>query len=409
MSGPARDPIAITALSSFSGFGAGASVFAEALMSGRSSIAPVASFDTSAAQAHLASEIKDFDAAQYIAPAKLRRIDRIGRLAVAACGVALKDAGLVSATGHDDVGIAIGSNTSGVHSLVDYLDRLRTLGPPGASALDFSNTVGNAAASLCGIEFSMRGPNVTLSYKEASSFSAVAYAASLIRAGRARAMVTGGVDDIEPMLFDVHDRFGALATDRGDGEASRPFDRRRNGFVMGTGAFMILIEQAAAAAERGAPIAGQLLGIGATAASAGMNDWPRQPTQIARAMRLGIAEAGLTPGDIGVVFASANSTAQLDRVEADAIADVFGKFAVPVTSIKGAIGECGSTGTASLIAAVLCAKHGIIPPTVGFAEPDPACPVDVSGLPRPWPQGKRAALVNSLAAGGACYSIVVRG
>ena len=263
MSGPARDPIAITALSSFSGFGAGAAAFVQALLEGRTSIAPIQSFDTTAARAHLASEIAGFDAAQYIAPAKLRRIDRIGRLAVAACGVALKDAGLISPAGHDDVGIAIGSNTSGVHSLVDYLDRLRSLGPPGASALDFSNTVGNAAASLCGIEFGMRGPNVTLSYKEASSFSAIAYAASLVRAGRARAMVTGGVDDIEPMLFDVHDRFGVLATDQGDGEASRPFDRRRNGFVMGTGAFMIVIESSAAAARRGATIPGELLGIGA--------------------------------------------------------------------------------------------------------------------------------------------------
>ena len=409
MSGPARDPIAITALSSFSGFGAGAAAFVQALLEGRTSIAPIQSFDTTAARAHLASEIAGFDAAQYIAPAKLRRIDRIGRLAVAACGVALKDAGLISPAGHDDVGIAIGSNTSGVHSLVDYLDRLRSLGPPGASALDFSNTVGNAAASLCGIEFGMRGPNVTLSYKEASSFSAIAYAASLVRAGRARAMVTGGVDDIEPMLFDVHDRFGVLATDQGDGEASRPFDRRRNGFVMGTGAFMIVIESSAAAARRGATIPGELLGIGATAAPAGLNDWPREPRQIARAMRLAIADAGLQPHDIGVVFASANSTRALDRVEAAAIADVFGAKAVVVTSIKGAIGECGSAGTASLTTAVLAVKSGMIPPTVGFAEADPECPVDVSAAPRPWPAARRAAVVNSLAAGGACYSLVVRG
>jgi 3-oxoacyl-[acyl-carrier-protein] synthase II len=307
------------------------------------------------------------------------------------------------------VGIAIGRNTSGVHSLVDYLDRLRQLGPPGASALDFSNTVGNAAASLCGIEFGLRGPNVTLSYKEASSMSAVAYAVSQVRAGRARAMVTGGVDDIEPMLFDVHDRFGALATDQGHGEASRPFDRRRNGFVMGTGAFALVIEPAASAAARHAPIAGELLGVGATSAPAGMNDWPREPAQIARAMRLAIADAGLEPREIGVVFASANSTVPLDRVEAAAIADVFGESGVPVVSIKGAIGECGSMGTAGILAAVLSAKAGAIPPTAGFADADPECPVDVSAHARPWPAASRAALVNSLAAGGACYAVVVRG
>ena len=115
-------------------------------------------------------------------------------------------------------------------------------GPTGASALDFSNTVGNAAASLCGIEFGLRGINVTIGQKEASALSAMAHAASVLRAGRARAIVTGGVDDFEELFFTVYDQFRALATDEGVGEASRPFDRRRNGFVLGCGAFMVVLE-----------------------------------------------------------------------------------------------------------------------------------------------------------------------
>ncbi|HYN07095.1 MAG TPA: beta-ketoacyl synthase N-terminal-like domain-containing protein [Vicinamibacterales bacterium] len=402
------DPVAITGGSCISGLGLGRTAFDSALRAGRSAIS-AATFDTSALQSHLAGQIVDFDPAAFIAPGKLRRIDRIGRLAVACCRLALDDAGLRGAVGDGEVAVVIGTQTAGIHSLVEYLDRLIAQGPPGASALDFSNTVGNAAASLCGIELGLRGANVTVNNKEASALGAVAYAMSLIGSGPARAVVTGGVDDIEATFFATHERFGVLASDEGHGEASRPFDRRRNGFVMGSGAFLIVLESAASVEARGVTPRGHLLGIGATAATCRLNDWPRQPAQLVRCMRDALDRANLEPRDVAVVFASANSTQALDRVEAAALAEVFGAGAVPVTSLKGALGECGATGAAGILAALTCLDEGVIPPTAGFAESDPECPVDVSASPRPLPpRAGRVALVNSFASGGTSYAAVVR-
>lgn len=404
------DPVAITGGSCISGLGLGRTAFDAALRAGRTAISS-ATFDTSALQSHLAGQIVDFDPASFIVPARLRRIDRIGRLAVACCRLALEDAGLKDsiAGGDDQVAVVIGTQTAGIHSLVEYLDRLIVQGPPGASALDFSNTVGNAAASLCGIEFGLRGANVTMNNKEASSLGAVAYAASLIGSGPTRAVVTGGVDDIESTFFATHERFGVLARDDGHGEASRPFDRRRNGFVMGSGAFLIILESATSVVARGVVPRGHLLSVGATAAPCRLNDWPPEPAQLTRCIRKALDRAGIGPQDVAVVFASANSTQQLDRVEAAALSEVFGAGAVPVTSLKGALGESGATGAAGILAALTCLTEGTIPPTVGFAERDPDCPVDVSASPRPLSStARRVALVNSFASGGTCYAAVVR-
>jgi 3-oxoacyl-[acyl-carrier-protein] synthase II len=403
-------PLAITGMSAITGFGSGRTSFAAALREGRTTISPVA-FDACTTRAHVAGQIRDFDAGQFIPAAKLRRIDRIGQLSIACCRLALEDAGLgdPASIGADRVGVALGSGTSGIHTLVEYLDRLIQQGPTGASALDFSNTVGNAAASLCGIELGLRGANVTLNNKEASALAAVAYAASLLEPGPTQAVVTGGVDDLESTFFAVHAEFGVLASDEGHGEASRPFDRRRNGFVMGSGAFLVVLESAASAKARKARVHGELAGVAAASAPARLNEWPRDPAELARCLCEALDRAHADPADVAAVFASANSTPVLDRIEAAALAEVFGESSVPVTALKGALGECGAIGAAGLMAAVDCLRDGIIPPTVGFEEPDLDCPVNVSAhLRRVTPRANQVALVNSFASGGASYSVVVR-
>ena len=301
----------------------------------------------------------------------------------------------------------VGSATAGLHTLVSYLDGLAQRGRAGASAMDFSNTVGNAAASLCGLELGLRGPNLTLACREASAAGAIAAAAGLLAGDQADALVTGGVDDFEAMYFAVHDAFGVLAHDAGQGEASRPFDRRRNGFVMGSGGFLLALERPPFAAARGASVLGWLRGVGATAARATLNAWPEDAGALARAMREALADAGAGPADVAVVFASANSTVALDRVEATALADVFGDRGVPVVAIKGALGESGAAGAAALQAALDALRRRRLPPTAGHEEPDPACPVDVSPVQRPLAAGPLVALVNSFASGGTSYSLAV--
>lgn len=401
------DPIAITGAGCISGFGVGREALIDALHDGRSTIAPAA-FDTTAVRSHVTGHVNGYDPAAFIAADKLRRIDRIGRLAVSCCRLAVDDAGLGDEPAREQLAIALGSQTSGVHTLIDYLDRLLAHGPPGASALDFSNTVGNAAASLCGIELGLRGANVTLNNKEASSLAAVACAASLLRAGSAQAVVTGGVDDVEAVFLTAHESFGVLAHDAGEGEASRPFDRRRNGFVLGAGGFLLVCETAASARARGANIRGSLLAIAGASMPCRLNDWPRDSEPIARCMREALRQAQASPDDVALVIASANSTPALDRVEAAAIVRAC-RPDVPVVSLKGALGESGASGAAGLLVALDCLGRAHLPPTCGCDHPDPECPVNVSNVARTIATRPGAvAVVNSIASGGTMYCAVVR-
>jgi 3-oxoacyl-(acyl-carrier-protein) synthase len=220
-------------------------------------------------------------------------------------------------------------------------------------------------------------------------------------------MLTGGADRIEEMFFKVHDRFHALSPMRaGSDEAARPFDRRRNGFVFGEGGFNVLVESETAARERSARIYGKILGLGMTASRTELNQWPADPAGLTRAMHLALADANLSPDRIDAVYATANGSPHLDALEATALSTVFGDRRVPIASVKGAIGENGSGGAASLVAGLLTLAQGVIVPTVGFAESDPASVVNVSSTARP--SDGDTFLVNSVASGGTNYSLVVR-
>ena len=354
--------------------------------------------------------IRGFDPAEFIAPLKLRRVDAVSRVALACTRLLFEDAGCVpDAGGRDDVGIALGTSTAGLDSLVEYLDGLTDRGPGGVPAILFSNTVSNAPASLCAIEFGLRGPNVTFNQREASSLAALAFGVDAIRQGRTTAMITGGADCVEETFFKVHDRFRALSPMRrrpGGGEAARPFDQARNGFVLGEGGFLILLEAASAAAARHARVYGEIVGVGAAASKAALNGWPDDGAGLARAMRLALADAALGEDDVAAVIGTANGSPVLDRVEADAVAAVFGGRSIPVASVKGAVGESGSSGAAGLVAGLLSLRDGAVVPTAGFAHPDPALAARVSD--RPQAASGRAFLVNSVASGGTTYSVALR-
>ena len=404
--------VAITGISSISCFGLGHQPFVEAIRSSRCGIAPVTSFDTAECRSHCAALIRGFDPAAFIPPLKLRKIDAVGRVALASTRLLFDDAGCPPAPGgRDDIGIALGTATAGLDSLVEYLAGLTDHGPSGVPAILFSNTVSNAPASLCAIEFGLRGPNVTFNQREASSFGALIFSVGAIRQRRTAAMVTGGVDCVEETFFKVHDRFRALSPMRGERgaagtEAARPFDRRRNGFILGEGGFLVLIESASTAEARGARVYGEIVGVGATGSKAALNDWPADCSGLVRAMRLALSEAKLSTEEIACVVATSNGSPRLDQQEAEAIAEVFGTRSIPVASVKGAIGESGAAGAASLIAGLLTMPAGEVMPTVGFSARDPALSVRVSNAPQPAPG--ETFLVNSVASGGTNCSIAVR-
>ena len=354
--------------------------------------------------------IRDFDPAAFFSPLKLRRVDAVGRIALACARLLFDDA--PGAQG-EHVGIALGTSTAGLDSLAEYLDGLSEHGPAGVPAILFSNTVANAPASLCAIEFGLRGPNVTFNQREASSLAALAFSVGAIRQGRTTAMVTGGADGVEETFFKVHDRFRALSPMRGalssmpGTEAARPFDRDRNGFILGEGGFLLLIESATAAEQRGARVYGEIAGVGGTASKTELNGWPADGTGLVRAMRLALSDAGVRADEVGAVIGTSNGSPALDRHEADAITEVFGAPSIPVASVKGAVGESGASGAAGLIAGLLSiGAGGTLVPTAGFLHPDPALAVCVSSRSQPVKGG--AFLVNSVASGGTNYSLLVR-
>jgi 3-oxoacyl-[acyl-carrier-protein] synthase II len=400
-----RQRVVVTGIGCISCFGIGHRSFADRVTAGGSGIRPITGFETSQCRSHCAATIDGFDPTAFIAPLKIRRIDAVGRLALACARLLVDDAALpIGSDGTDDVGVSLGTYTAGLDSTVEYLQGLARYGPGGVPALLFSNTVSNAPASLCAIEHGLRGPNVTFNQREASSLAALAYAVSIIGDGRVAAMLSGGADRLEETFFKVHDRFRALSPIGGGEEVARPFDRRRNGLVLGEAGVMLLLERADAAAGRGARPYGEILGVGLTASATRLNAWPADPSGIARALRLALADAETSPDDIAMVVAAANGS-RLDRIEAEAIRDVFGDRAVPVVSLKGAIGESGAAGSAGVVAGLLALAAGVVPPTAGFSEPDPTTGVNVSCEARPARGG--TFLVNAIASGGTNCTLVV--
>jgi 3-oxoacyl-[acyl-carrier-protein] synthase II len=335
-------------------------------------------------------------------------MDAAGHMAVVATRIALEDARIEPREqGYDRVGVLLGTYSAGGSATEDYLSGLLRGGPTGAPALLFSSTVGNAAASLAALEYKLRGPNSTISQKESSGLAAIAMGTSFIRDGRADALVAGGVDAVFPVFYQVHDRFGVLSHDGEIGEGSRPFDRRRNGFVLGEGGFALVLEGHNAARARGGRIRGEVLGVGESSTIVPINAWPTNPGALERTMRLALDDAGVKTGEVGAVYASANSTMALDRVEAQALSSLFGGQDVAITSMKGALGEFGASGPAACAAAVVCGEAGLVPPIAGLQMPcDEARTLALarSAVPLRRP----IVLVNSFASGGATCSVALR-
>jgi len=397
--------VAVSGIGVVSTLGASRDAFRDGLLAGRTGIAPVTAFDVSACRSRLAASVTGFDPAAWIPPMKLRRMDDTARYAVVVTRQALEDAAYpLTPAGDDHAGVIMGTFTAGGQATSEYLTALHGGGAAAAPAILFNSTVANAAASLAGLEFKLRGPNVTVSQKESSGLAAIVSATDTIRLGRAPAIAAGGADAIFDIFFRVHSQFGVMA--EGEGMPPGPFDRNRRGFVLGEGGFALLLEDESSAAARGTHRYGAVLGVGAGSAAVGINQWPDAPPAISRAMTDAIADAGLTPADIDVVYASANATTVLDRVEAQAIADVFGASRPVVTSIKGAIGEFGASGAAACAAAFLCGRLGEVPPVAGLGEVD-AEMADLNLARQRQAAPGPTVLVNSIASGGALFSVVL--
>ena len=401
-------PIHVTGLGVVSTFGESRDRFRDRLLSGHSGIAPTPRFEAGGCRSVLAARVTDFDPARWVSPMKLRRMDLTGPFALAAIQQAIDDARYtVTSDGDDRVGVVMGTYTAGGQATDEYLHGLFAGGPTGAPALLFNSTVANAAAGLAGLEFRLRGPNATISHKEASGLAAIVTAVDILRSKRADAMVAGGMDAVFDLFYRVHDRFRVMNPGRAFGRTTAPFDRCRQGFVMGEGGFALWLERDEEWRRRGARSYGTILGVGASGVSVPLNAWPDRPDALVRTMAMALDDAEVRPEEVGVVYASANASRTLDQVEAAALGSLFGRSKPVVTSIKSAIGECGASGSAASVAALLCGEAKRVPPIAGLAEADPSAEhlrLIASAVDVPGP----IALVNSFSSGGALFSAVLQ-
>ena len=329
---------------------------------------------------------------------KLRRMNTLSRYAVAAARLAADDAGsrLPSAAGVS-FGTCFGPVQTSVEYMREYVEKGAALAPPQL----FAESVANAPGSHVAIEFDLRGFNITFTQRESSAMAALMGAASQIAKGAVPSAIAGGVEEINDVVFGVLDAVGALAhSEDGLEECARPFDRRRNGMVIGEGGMALLLDSA----PKRTPYA-YVAGFGlARDTTATISDWGNGAAAVARAMRSAIEDAELVPADIDAIYASANGTRRCDRLEGLAIQSFF-PDPPPVVATKAVFGEYAAGGALQIAAAVLALRDQKLHPSVGFSDPDE----EFRFMPTRAlvPRVLRNVVVSSISAGGGIITAVL--
>ncbi len=391
--------VAITGIGVIAPGAAGIEAFRTMLGAGRTAIVEVDRFDTAGLSAHKAALVRNFSPRDFIPPMKMRRMNTLSRLGVAAAKLAIDDRGTALA---GDMGVAIGTSFGPVQTSVDYMKEYVEKGAALAPPQLFAESVANAPGSHIAIEHGLRGFNVTVTQRESSAMAAAMYAASQVVKGNVRGALIGGVEEINEMIFSVLDRLGALAHANGTvDELSRPFDRRRNGMVIGEGSFVATIE-----AEPSKRPYAWFSGFGiARDTTASISDWGTDPGAVVKAMSAATADAEIDPSMIGAIYASANGGRRADRLEYEAIGSLFGDRVPPVVATKGYFGEYAAGGGLQIAAAILAIADQVVHASAGFESGDDEMRFEVNR------QARNSALdhvlVNSISAGGGIVSMVL--
>jgi len=394
--------VVITGIGAISSVGVGREAFWQALTAGHSGVQEIEQFDTAELPSHKAAWVKDFDPKPLIPRKLLRRLDRPTRLAAAATQIALDDAQLSTGEGPgNEIGLVLNTTFGPVSTNEKYLRTIIDHGPRLASPLLFPGTVTNAAAGYIAMIHKLRGPSSVV-----VGASGIAYAADLIRSGRAECVLAGSFEGLCETSYRVACELGFLATATANAdEDSRPFDVRRNGFVLGEGATILVLESVKHATGRNARIYAEIAGDAVVYDSTQdrlLAFRSMDERLLARAMQTALSEAELCVDEVDAVIALAMSSLEVDTAEARALHTVFGARAatLPVSAIKSALGETvGMANAASIACGALTIAHGVIPPTINCEQRDPVCEVDcVPGTSRALPI--RTVLCNSLELSG---------
>lgn len=405
--------VVVTGMGVVSPVGIGVGEFWESLQAGRSGVARISSFDPTGFPSQIGAEVKGFDPSRYIDKKEAKRMDRFTQLAVAATAEALQMAHLdTKKIDADRVGVTFGTGIGGMQTLTEQFEVLKSKGPGRVSPFFVPMMIGNMAAGQIAITFGAKGPNTTVVTACASSANAIGDAFKVLQRGDAEVMIAGGSEAaFVPLAYAGFCSMRALST-RNDApeKASRPFDRERDGFVMGEGGGAVILESLGHALARGAKIYAEVVGYGMTADAYHITYPAPEGEGGARAMQRALADADLKPADVDYVNAHGTSTEANDRFETMAIKKVFGEraYSIPISSTKSMTGHLlGAAGAIEFIASVLAIRDGVIPPTINYEFPDPDCDLDY--VPNQARRARvRVALTNSFGFGGQNATLIIK-
>ncbi|MBE3580718.1 MAG: beta-ketoacyl-ACP synthase II [Thermoanaerobacteraceae bacterium] len=400
-----RKRVVITGLGVISPVGNDKESFWQALKAGVSGIGPITRFNADEMPTRFAAEVRGFDPGAFLDRKEAKRMDRYSQYAVAAAKMAWQDAGLdIKHVGPWRVGVVFATGIGGMETFEDQSRILLEKGPGRISPFFVPMMIANMAAGQIAIHLGARGTNFTVNTACASGTNAVGEALRVLQRGEAEVVITGGSEaSVTPLALAGFSAMKALSTrNEAPQAASRPFDRQRDGFVLGEGAGVLILETLEHARARGARIYAEVAGYGCTADAYHITAPDPEGEGAARAMALALADGDLQPEDVDYINAHGTSTELNDRIETQAIKKVFGDHAyrLAVSSIKSMVGHLlGAAGAVELVATALTIYEGIIPPTINYEDPDPACDLDY--VPNHARQREvRAALSNSFGFGG---------
>ena len=373
--------LVITGISILSPLGLNKDEFWNNLTNGVSGIKDITLFDVSRYKSKKAGEISDFDAKVFLGKKGIRHIDRTSLLASSAAKLVMDDAKITHETyTEEDLGIAIGSTYGSIDSISSFdLEALKE-GPNFVNPMEFPNTVLNAPASRASIFCNATGLNSTISTGVNSGVDAVIYASDFLRLGRIKAVLAGGVHGLTPDIFWGAYGSGILSGCRDNTiEISAPFDKRRNGLIIGEAAALLAIERLEEAQKRNARIYAEIKGYANTFNPKKIHHDSLDTEEGVRCISLAMKDAELNIDDISYISACANSSVTGDKMEARVINDYFGSYAkqVPVSAIKSMTGEClDASGAMQCVASIMAINNGVIPPTINYQDADDECDLD---------------------------------
>jgi 3-oxoacyl-[acyl-carrier-protein] synthase II len=385
----------------------------DSLINGRGGVDNITLFDASNHITKFAAEVKNFDPNKYIDRKLVRRMDRFTQLAVAASQEAVRDSGLViDDSNRNDISVMVGSGIGGLGTLSEQLRILIEKGPDRVSPFLIPMMISDMAGAQISINIGAKGANVCSTSACSSGSDAIGNAYEILKRGDGAVIVTGGAEAVvTPIGVAGFNAARTLSTRNDDPKhASRPFDLTRDGFVMGEGAAIIILETLEFAKQRGAHILAEIIGYGASSDAYHITSPPEGGEGAVRAMKMALRKAEIAPAEIDYINAHGTSTEINDKTETKAIKTVFGDYAykVPVSSTKSMTGHMiGAAGAIEAAICVLTIQNGIIPPTINYSTPDPECDLDyVPNVARR--ANVKTALSNTFGFGGHNSCLIIR-